>query len=254
MAATLQETLTALQTERDTVTRLLKSQRELTAGVSHELRTPVATMRGYLDSLLAHQDQGLPETARHDLEIVGHEAARLQTLIDDLFTLSRAEVNQLTLRCQPLDIRPLVQRVVDTVSPLAARNHRIQVTASLPDRIPFVIADAGRLEQILRNLIQNGIRHTPPGGIIAVTAELGPDRVWMSVHDTGVGISPELLPHIWTQFYYGPEADSSRAGLGLALVKQLAQLMDGGVAVDSTVGLGSRFRIWLPRAAAPKAN
>jgi signal transduction histidine kinase len=249
MAVELSQTLSDLQTERDTVAGLLQTRRELMASVSHELRTPVATMRSYLESLLTHWEDAPPPHLRHDLETITGEVIRLQALIDDLFTLSQAEVGQLTLRPEPTDLTPLIQRVVSIASPLAWQASRIQVTSDLPEDLPLAVADAGRLEQVLRNLVHNGVRHTPPGGIVAITAQAQPKQVWIEVRDTGEGIPPETLPHIWERFYRGSgkEGHESRAGLGLALVKELSEAMGGTVTVESVLGQGSHFTIRLPR-------
>jgi signal transduction histidine kinase len=244
MAEALEKTLLELKTERDTVSGLLHTRRELIAGVSHELRTPVATMRSYLESARTNWHDVPPPTLRHDLAVMEREVIRLQALIDDLFTLSRAEVGRLTLRCVPTDVGELARRVVDTAAPLAWQSGRVQVVAEVPHNLPQAMADAGRLEQVLRNLVHNAVRHTPPGGIVVVAAS-GESQVCLEVRDTGEGIPHSDLPHIWEQFYRGDKADEHSAGLGLALVKQLTVAMGGSVDVDSTPGQGSRFSIRL---------
>lgn len=241
MAEALENTLSELKTERDTVRGLLQTRRELMAGVSHELRTPVATLRGYLESAQADSP-----TLPHDLEVMEREVIRLQALIDDLFTLSRAEVGRLTLRCVPTDVGDLARRVVDTAAPLAWQSGRVQLVADVPPDLPMAVADAGRLEQVLRNLVHNAVRHTPPGGIVAVVASVGSD-VGIEVRDTGAGIAAEDLPHIWERFYRGDRADENNAGLGLALVKELTEAMGGAVRVESVPGTGSVFRVGLRR-------
>jgi two-component system sensor histidine kinase BaeS len=120
----------------------------------------------------------------------------------------------------------------------------------LPETLPDVCVDVGRFEQLLTNLLRNALRHTNPGGIVAVVAAAEPDAVRVEVRDTGTGISPEALPHVWERFYRGEEArarDARGAGLGLALVKELTEAMGGRVAVESTPGEGSTFSVWLPR-------
>jgi signal transduction histidine kinase len=249
MAADLERTLSALKTERDTVSGLLQTRRELVASVSHELRTPVATVRGYLESALKAWDDGPPPTLRHDLEVMERETIRLQALIDDLFTLSRAEAGRLTLRCVPMDAAAVIRRVVDTAAPLAWQSGRVQLVADLPSQLPPALADAGRLEQILFNLIHNSIRHTPPGGIIAATAGVNSGMMQIQVRDTGEGIAAEELPYIWERFYRGQSnTGDQNAGLGLALVKELTIAMGGTVSAESISGQGSCFSICLPTA------
>jgi signal transduction histidine kinase len=252
MAGDLGRTLHDLEVQRDTVAQLLQSRRELVASVSHELRTPVATMRATLESALSGQKGSLPASLHHDLSVVEGEVLRLQRLIEDLFALSQLEAEGLAVECQPTDIGPIVQRMVDAVAPQAWQSGRVEVIAELLPDLGQACVDEARLEQVLANLLRNGIHHTPPGGIVAVVAREEPETVVVEVRDTGEGIAPEDLPHIWQRFYRGENAqsrDGGGAGLGLALVKELVEAMGGTVAVESTVGQGSCFTVRLPLAA-----
>jgi signal transduction histidine kinase len=249
MAGELARTLQDLEAERDKVASLLQSRRELVAGVSHELRTPVATVRATLDSALSGQGEALPAGLQHDLKVVSNEVLRLQRLIDDLFTQSQADASALRIEPEAVDVVPVIQRSVDALAPLAWASSRVEVVADLPPSLPAACADGVRVKQILANLLRNAIRHTPPGGIVAVSARAVPGAVLLEVRDTGEGIAPADLPCIWERFYRGqkqPTEDRPGAGLGLALVKELAEAMGGTVAVESTVGEGSRFTVRLP--------
>lgn len=253
MAESLQQAQGALRAERDAVATLLDDRRALIAAVSHELRTPVATVRGYLESALTHWDGAPPPTLRHDLEIMTAETERLHRLIDDLFTLSRAEIDRLPLTIEPTAVGPLLQRVAETAAPLAWERGRVDVLAKAPDGLPPARADADRLEQAVRNLVANAVRHTPPGGVVLLTAERGQREVVIRVNDTGEGIAAADLPHIWDRFYRGTRAseahdgqDREGAGLGLALVKELTEAMGGTIAVTSVPGEGSCFSLRLP--------
>jgi signal transduction histidine kinase len=251
MASNLRQAMGDLQLERDKVTALLQGQRELVASVSHELRTPVATMRGHLESSKASWDERLPQPLRHDLGVIEDEVVRLQGLIDDLFTLARAEAGGLVLELRPTDVRAVIRRQVEAMAPLAWQSSRVEVTAEVPTDLPSALADEGRLAQVLVNLLRNGVRHTLPGGIVAVIASADAEELRIEVRDTGEGILPEDLPHIWERFYRGRNAnraEKSGAGLGLALVKELVEAMDGMVGVDSIVGQGTCFTVRLPRA------
>jgi signal transduction histidine kinase len=239
---------TGLEAERDRVVGLLAARRQLVAGVSHELRTPVATVRGYLEAAL-QRDGVVPSELRTDLETMEREVGRLQRLIDDLFTLSRAEVGRLAVRSEPTQVGAVVQNVVDTQAPLAWHQRRVQVLAQPGDSVPPARADAERLEQIVSNLVNNAIRHTPPGGLVAVVVDAEPDTVRIEVRDTGEGIALDELPRVFERFYRGNGSDGrGGAGLGLALVKELAETMGGTVEVTSTPGEGSCFTVRLPRA------
>ncbi len=251
MATTLEQTMQQLRTERDTVSGLLLANRQLVATVSHELRTPVATLRSYLETTLLHRETNLPPTLQHDLRVMENEVIRLQGLIEDLFTLSRASVGKLTLRCEPTDIGLLVRRLVDARAILAWQSSRVEVVAHISPVLPYALVDAARMEQVLQNLLHNAVRHTPPGGIVAVVVAANENELVLEVKDTGEGISPADLPHIWERFYQGNGTrQSGGAGLGLALVKELVEAMHGTISVASAPGTGTCFTIHLPQASA----
>jgi signal transduction histidine kinase len=244
MAADLQRTLGDLAAERDRVTGLLEAQRQLVAGVSHELRTPVATVRGYLESAL-HRDGALPADLKADLDTAEREAGRLEGLIDDLFTLSRAQVGRLELRLEPTDIGALVRSQTETHGALAWRQRQVQVVAEVPPTGAVALADAQRVTQIVSNLLSNAIRHTPPGGIVAASVRSVDDSVCIEVRDTGEGIPAEALPRVFERFYRGSNSQAG-GGLGLTLVKELSESMGGSVEAHSTVGEGTTFTVRLP--------
>lgn len=255
MADDLERAMRDLRSERDNVERLLETQRELVASVSHELRTPVATMRGYLESALGeageNKQQPIPEDLRGDLKVMSREVVRLQRLIDDLFVLSRAETGRLPLENRPTDVSALLARCAEAVSESAWRTGRVEVIQNADANLPPALVDEGRLEQTVRNLLSNAVRHTPPGGIVALSAAAETDAIAIEVKDTGEGISPEDLDHVFERFYRADVArqrDHSGAGLGLALVKELTQAMGGSVHVESEPGSGSRFILRFPRA------
>ncbi len=255
MAIELERAMHELKTERDNVATLLDARRELIANVSHELRTPVATVRSYMESALLNWEDQPPPTLKQDIQIMEQQTIRLQSLINDLFTLARAEVGRLEMRCEPTNIELLVKRVTETISPVAWRSSRVEILAEfslVEPPFPQALVDANRLEQILHNLIHNGIRHTPPGGIIVVSVSAEPQKIVLQVKDTGEGIAPEELPRIWERFY---RSESSRAGsgtgLGLAIVKELTEAMGGTVQAESVLGQGSCFTIALPRVVVP---
>jgi signal transduction histidine kinase len=250
MAADLERATSEIQAERDKVASLFQSRRELIANVSHELRTPVATVRGYMESSIAGNDDVPPEL-QHDLEVMTREIERLQGLIDDLFTLARAEVDGLAMELRPTDVGAVVQRRVEAMTSLAWQKGRVEVVAEVPPDLPPALADAGRLDQVLVNLLRNGVRHTPPGGIVAAVVTVEEDAVCVEVRDTGEGIPSDDLPHVWERFYRGESAridDDRGAGLGLALVRELTEAMGGTVVVESVVGRGSCFTVRLRRA------
>jgi signal transduction histidine kinase len=268
MAADLEGAMRDLRAERDTVARLLQARRELVVAVSHELRTPVATLRAYLDSSLdgpPDAPNAPPLPLRQDLEVMAREAVRLQRLIEDLFVLSRAEAGRLSLALEPVDTGPLLERCAAAAAPLAWERGRVDVIVQPPPQPLWARADPGRLEQVVRNLLANAVRHTPPGGLVLLTVTPtapGPTDpgggVVLQVKDTGEGIPAADLPRIWERFYRGshPTATSAGdagAGLGLALVKELTEAMGGTVTVESAAGEGSVFAVRLTAAPGPAA-
>jgi signal transduction histidine kinase len=205
-------------------------------------------MRATLESALDRTAETMPDPLRHDLDVVESEILRLQRLITDLFVLSQTDAEGLSIECSATGVAAVAQRMVDALAPLAWASGRVEVVADLPADLPPVRADGARLEQCLANLLRNAIRHTPPGGIVAVAARAEPDAVLVQVRDTGEGIAPADLPHIWERFYQGESSrGSGGAGLGLALVKELTEAMGGSVAVESEIGRGSCFTVRLPK-------
>jgi signal transduction histidine kinase len=134
--------------------------------------------------------------------------------------------------------------VIETVAPLAWRINRVEVVGKLPSKLSSIVADESRLEQVLRNLIHNSLRYTPPGGLVIISARETAGHVEIQVQDTGEGIQPENLAHIWERYYRDEE--NGGTGLGLALVKSFVEAMQGEVAVTSAPGEGAYFSITLP--------
>ncbi|MBV9325946.1 MAG: HAMP domain-containing histidine kinase [Chloroflexi bacterium] len=244
MAADMERTLRELRAERDRVAGLLEQRRQLVANASHELRTPLATVRGYVESALARVD-GVPRELRRDLEIIDREIERLQQLIEDLFAIAQTELGRLTLRLEPTNVGAVVQQVVSTSAPLAWRQRRVEVLAEVGSGLPPAIADRQRLEQVLSNLLSNALRHTPPGGLVAIAVAADDGLVRIEVRDTGEGIDAEDLPHVFERFFRGRNNAEVGAGLGLALVAELTHAMGGNVTAHSTPGEGSCFEVRL---------
>lgn len=248
MAAQLQQREHALSAEAARAEAALQANKRLVANVSHELRTPLTTLRGYVEVLEQEYGDALPQ---RDLAVIHGEVDRLTGMIEDLFTLARAEAQQLPLTIETVDARALVTRLVETLAPLARRNRQIELICALPADLPLVQADRGRLEQVLLNLVQNALRHTPTGGIIAIEGTASVNNVALSVADTGEGIAPEELPLVFERFYRSDQSrarETGGAGLGLALARELAHAMGGEINATSDLGRGSRFTVMLSRA------
>jgi len=248
----------------DGLARLEELRRNMVTDVAHELRTPLTNIRGYLEALR----DGVVEPENHVIDSLHEEAMLLNRLVDDLQELSLAEAGQLRLGCQPVALADIVDRAVKAMRPRAeAKTVALQV--DLPEDLPLVEVDPQRIGQVLRNLLENGLTHTPPGGEVGVTARAtcpepsgglslskgrGSDQwVEVKVRDTGTGIAAEDLPYVFERFY---RADKSRsratggAGLGLAIARQLVEAHGGQIEVESEVGQGTQFTFTLPVAEA----
>jgi two-component system sensor histidine kinase BaeS len=221
-------------------------RRDLTNDVAHELRTPLTHLRCHLEALQDQLAAATPETIATLLAEVLH----LQHLVEDLADLARAEAGQLTLAVHDVGLEPVVSMLARELAPrIAAAGLALDV--EVPARLPELRADDARLTQVLRNLVDNAIAHTAPGGRVRVTARAAAPGVEIEVADTGVGIQAEHLPRLFERFY---RTDPSRsretggAGLGLAIVRQLVRAHGGAVRAESEPGHGSRFIIDWPAA------
>ena len=230
-----------------------RSRRDLVMNVSHELRNPLATIRAHVDTLQG-DDAGepSPDERQRYLKVLGRETDRLAALVEELLSLASAESGDLHLEMAPVSAAAVATQVHDAMAPLAQRERHIKLLCSVEPEPEPVLADRGRLVQVLMNLVRNAITHTPDGGLVSIeVAGLPEGAVEMRVSDTGPGISPEDAGRIFDRFY---RVDSSRAratggfGLGLAIAREMVEAMGGRIRVDSVVGQGSRFTVTLGRA------
>ncbi len=232
MAGRLQAANDALTREKGLTEALLASRRELLASISHELRTPVAALSARAESLPATPER----------EALLADAARLGRTLEDLFDLARLEAGKLAIESVTFDGHEVVSRVVTSLAPLAHRTARIEIVVASPAAgEPILLrGDPHRTFQILSNLVHNAIRHGLPGGLVAVSLERGPDRMArLVVADTGPGIPESEAAEVFERFRRGRAAGAGGAGLGLALVKELAEAMGGSVSLASRMGEGS---------------
>ncbi|MCC6626587.1 MAG: HAMP domain-containing protein [Chloroflexi bacterium] len=250
MADQLAATFAELAAQKQRAETLLQSKRDLVANVSHELRTPLASIRGHLEAVLL-RGETVDAQGQTDLTIAHREAERLGGLIDDLFTLSTTEAGALPLTLGPVELGEVIEEVAGSVRAVARRERQVTiVTASAPN-LPPALADRARVAQVLGNLVRNALRHTPEGGLISLRAEARAGRMLITVEDTGDGIPAEAVPHVFERFYRGDDARdraSGGAGLGLAIVRELVEVMGGTVAAESVPGAGARFSFTLPLA------
>jgi two-component system OmpR family sensor kinase/two-component system sensor histidine kinase BaeS len=222
----------------DELQRAETLRRNLMADIAHELRTPLTVMQGSLRALL----DGVYPLELKEIASIYDETRLLSRLVADLRELALAESGQLALKVQPVEVATVMQTVADQFTAAAeAQETRIAVVNGYA--MPLVQADPDRLTQVLHNLLTNALRHTS-GGAITVSGESLDERVRISVQDTGEGIAPQELTHVFDRFY---RADNSRSrvtggvGLGLAIAKAWVEAMGGTIGVRSEPGHGSTF-------------
>jgi signal transduction histidine kinase len=218
---------------------------ELLSTLSHELRGPLTTIKGSSRTLLRHGSRLDPELTRQLLTDIDSEADRLHRLVDNLLDLSRAGAGRDMLKTEPTAVDVLVRRVVAEALPRAGqRSLRVRATPKLP----VASIDPLRIEQVLRNLLDNAVKFSPPTSNIDVTVACQDDTVVISVADEGPGVAPEYQERVFERFFrVQPEGVSvSGAGLGLAICRRFVELHGGRIEIVPTGGRGATFRVTLP--------
>jgi signal transduction histidine kinase len=219
----------------------------LIGDVAHELRTPLATIEGYIEGLL----DGVVAPGVETWAVLHDEAGRLRRLVQELQELSRAEARQLPLQLRLCPPAELVDQAVRRIAPQFAEK-RVTLTTHVPADLPTVKVDADRIIQVLINLLGNALRYTPEGGAVQVRAERQADMVAFHVADTGIGIAPEHLPHLFERFY---RVDKARAralggsGIGLTISRAIVEAHAGQIwAASPGARQGATFSFTLPTA------
>jgi heavy metal sensor kinase len=219
--------------------------RRFVADASHELRTPISIIRGEADVALSN-DRSAAEY-RQALAIVLDESRRLSRLVDDLLNLARADAGRVKLQVEAFYLNDLLEECCRSAQTLAGARH-IALKCAAHHDLAFR-GDEQLIRRMVMNLIDNAIRYTPDGGRVAVTLESHPGAIAIRIADTGTGIAPEALPHVFERFYRADKARSRQDGgfgLGLAIVKWIAESHNGAVELSSTLGMGSTFTVNLP--------
>lgn len=227
------------------LSRSVNARKQMTADIAHELRTPLSLILGHAEAV----HDGVLPPSRENFEIIRDEATRLEHLVNDLRTLSLADAGELSI--QPQTVEPL--RLLHEVSSLyqyQAQKKNIVFTLDVASNLPTIEVDPGRMTQVLTNILDNAMRHTPEGGRIVLAAKEVDDMVELSVQDSGPGLSIEDVNRIFERFY---RTDSARqredggSGLGLAIAKSIVQAQGGQLSAESEPGAGLRVIIRLPK-------
>jgi signal transduction histidine kinase len=219
----------------------------MVADVAHELRTPLSVVQGNLQAIL-DDVYALDKT---EISKLYDETRLLSRLVDDLRELALADAGQLRLNLRPTDTAQVIQATADNLA-LAAEAQDVALLIRVPDELPVVQADPDRLAQVLRNLLVNALRYTPPGGSVTVAAATAANAVEVAVDDSGEGIPPEELPYIFDRFWRAERSRSrddrwaGGSGLGLSVAQSLIEAQGGHIWAESKPGEGSTFRFTLP--------
>ena len=227
---------------------------EFFALVSHELRTPLTSIMGYVE--LLREEHGLEPDARHFVEVIDRNAARLQQLLGDVLFVTQVEAGRFDLQPGPVAFNELVEAAVDHAAPQAQTGEITVRTALAP--VPPLLADRDRLHQLLDHLVSNALKFTPPGGEVDVElAREGDDGVVLTIRDTGIGIAEHEQDRLFERFYRTSEATAravAGAGLGLTVCKAIVDAHGGRIAVTSRAGAGTTVRVHLPAHPATSAE
>ena len=223
-------------------------RRELVANVSHDLRTPLATIQGYIETIMMKADILSDAERKSYLETIFRSTERLKNLVEELFELSKLEARESKPTPEPFSIAELVQDVQQK-NLIIAKPKNIDLSLEFPLDLPLVTADIGMMEKVLQNLLDNALKFTPNGGKITISLVSQKNDVLVSIKDDGQGISPDALPHIFERYQKAERTssvDNEGLGLGLAIVKKILEVHEINIDVKSTKDTGTVFSFKVP--------
>ncbi len=251
----LTELATSFNEMADTIVRNIDEiktmdnlRRELVANVSHDLRTPLATIHGYIETLLIKAETLTAEERGKYLKTVLSSTDRLRMLVDELFELSKLEAQQTRPNPEPFSISELVQDISQKYL-LIAEKKGIRFVCSIPRDLPLIVADIALIDRVIQNLADNAVKFTPSGGTVTIELRSQPDSVEVSIADTGAGIAEEDIPLIFDRYNKGSQKNmfqNDGAGLGLAIVKKILEVHNISISVRSRKNEGTVFSFALP--------
>jgi signal transduction histidine kinase len=233
-----------------------RSQRDFVANVSHELKTPLTSIQGFSQAIL-DGTADTPEARQQAAQVIFTEASRMHRMVLDLLDLARLDAGSADLKMSGVDVRALLNGVVEKLLPIAAKAG-VKLGVRFGDHLPTLLGDGDRLAQVFTNLVDNALKFTAPGGSITLRAVHDRGEIQVAVDDTGKGMPQNVLAHIFDRFYQVDDArqggEAHGAGLGLAIVHEIVEAHSGRISVRSTPGRGTAFIVHLPLKNAPVAT
>jgi len=243
LAATFNKMADTIEEHMNQLKRTDKLRRDLVANVSHDLRSPLASMHGYLETILMKAESLSKQERQRYLDIIMDNTEKLSRLVEELFELSKLDAHQVEPEFEYFSIAELTQDVVMKLK-FRANDKNVNLNADLPRNLSPVYADIGLIERALTNIIENALRYTPEGGRVEVYLNSTNHHIRVSIHDTGCGIPEDEIPHIFERFY---RVDKSRnkkngsTGLGLAIADKIMELHETEIKVESEINKGTTF-------------
>jgi len=223
-------------------------RRELVANVSHDLRTPLATIQGYLETILIKMDSLSDDEKKKYLHTILNSTERLKTLVSELFELSKLEARETKPKLEPFSIGEIVQDIQQKNKVIAEKKN-INLSIDFPYNLPLVYADIGMMEKVIQNLLENAIKFTSENGKVTIKLEPKGKVILVTVQDSGEGISTDALPHIFDRYQRNDrsgQTENKGLGLGLAIVKRILEVHDIEITVESKQGKGASFSFQIP--------
>lgn len=228
--------------------RLDQMKSNFVSNVSHELRTPLTSIMGFVSLILAERAGPLTTAQQKHLEVVRQQTSNLADMIDDLLVLSQLQAQGGRIETEDVDMKEAINSSVAGLTDSACRKD-IHIYVSIHDDLPEVRADGSRIQQVVTNIIGNAIKFTEPGGSVEINAHANPPFVQVQISDSGTGIPPRALPHVFERFYQvhpGDTEENEGFGLGLAICREIVEMHGGKIWAESDLGRGSTFYFTIP--------
>jgi hypothetical protein len=222
--------------------RLERSAYDLIATLAHDLRSPLTSVKGFTSTLLRNWEKFSDTQKQHMLSTIDWDADRMSRLLTDLLDLSRLEAGRLELKLQEVDVARLVAQIIERL-PIDVRTHTLEM--DFPSPFPAVMADPGKIEQVIVNLVENAVKYADPGPV-RVSGEARNVVVVVRVTDAGPGIDPQHAPYVFTKFYRRGTERHSGTGLGLYICKGIVEAHGGEISIERTGPDGTVFAFTLP--------